>query len=242
MADGSKCPVTGGTRAHTNRDWWPNQLEPAGSPPALQPVQSDGRGVRLRQGIQEPRPRCRDQGPARPDDEFAGLVAGRLRSLRAGCSSAWPGTAPAPTASATAAAAPAPASSASRRSTAGRTTSISTRRAGCCGRSSRNTAARSRGPTCMILTGNVALESMGFKTFGFGGGRADVWEPDAGHLLGPRRQVAGRRALQRRPRSRESARRRADGPDLRQSGRAERQAGSRSPRRATSARPSPAWR
>jgi len=30
----------------------------------------------------------------------------------------------------------------------------------------------------MILTGNVALESMGFKTFGFGGGRVDVWEPD----------------------------------------------------------------
>ncbi len=30
----------------------------------------------------------------------------------------------------------------------------------------------------MILTGNCALESMGFKTFGFGGGRADVWEPE----------------------------------------------------------------
>ena len=30
----------------------------------------------------------------------------------------------------------------------------------------------------MILTGNVALETMGFKTFGFAGGRADVWEPD----------------------------------------------------------------
>ena len=30
----------------------------------------------------------------------------------------------------------------------------------------------------MILTGNVALESMGFQTFGFGGGRADVWSPD----------------------------------------------------------------
>lgn len=30
----------------------------------------------------------------------------------------------------------------------------------------------------MILTGNVALETMGFKTFGFGGGREDTWEPD----------------------------------------------------------------
>jgi catalase-peroxidase len=30
----------------------------------------------------------------------------------------------------------------------------------------------------MILTGNVALETMGFKTFGFGGGRQDVWEPE----------------------------------------------------------------
>ena len=30
----------------------------------------------------------------------------------------------------------------------------------------------------LILTGNVALESMGFKTYGFGGGRADTWEPE----------------------------------------------------------------
>ncbi|UTD29357.1 catalase/peroxidase HPI [Bradyrhizobium sp. WD16] len=37
----------------------------------------------------------------------------------------------------------------------------------------------------LILTGNVALESMGFKTFGFGGGRADVWEPEEDIYWGP---------------------------------------------------------
>jgi catalase-peroxidase len=37
----------------------------------------------------------------------------------------------------------------------------------------------------MILAGNVALESMGFKTFGFAGGRADVWEPDETVHWGP---------------------------------------------------------
>ncbi len=37
----------------------------------------------------------------------------------------------------------------------------------------------------MILAGNVALESMGLKTFGFGGGRADVWEPEEDVYWGP---------------------------------------------------------
>jgi len=37
----------------------------------------------------------------------------------------------------------------------------------------------------MILAGNVALESMGFKTFGFGGGRNDVWEPEEDIYWGP---------------------------------------------------------
>jgi catalase-peroxidase len=37
----------------------------------------------------------------------------------------------------------------------------------------------------MILTGNVALESMGFKTYGFAGGREDVWEPEQNVYWGP---------------------------------------------------------
>jgi catalase-peroxidase len=54
----------------------------------------------------------------------------------------------------------------------------------------------------MILTGNVALETMGFKTFGFAGGRVDVWEPDNDVYWGPEttwlgdERYAGDRELQ----------------------------------------------
>ena len=93
----------------------------------------------------------------------------------------------------------------------------------------------------MILAGNVALETMGFKTFGFGGGREDAWEPDqdvywgsettwlGGDVryaarLGRRRQARRRARLRRRrrrspthtPQPGEAAGRGADGPDLRQ--------------------------
>jgi len=43
----------------------------------------------------------------------------------------------------------------------------------------------------MILTGNVALESMGFETFGFGGGREDVWEPEGDVYWGPETEWLG---------------------------------------------------
>jgi catalase-peroxidase len=43
----------------------------------------------------------------------------------------------------------------------------------------------------LILTGNVALESMGFKTFGFGGGRQDTWEPDADVYWGSEKKWLG---------------------------------------------------
>jgi catalase-peroxidase len=43
----------------------------------------------------------------------------------------------------------------------------------------------------MVLTGNVSLESMGFKTFGFAGGRADVWEPQEDIYWGPETEWLG---------------------------------------------------
>jgi catalase-peroxidase len=43
----------------------------------------------------------------------------------------------------------------------------------------------------MILAGNVALESMGFKTFGFGGGREDIWEPEDEIFWGPETKWLG---------------------------------------------------
>jgi catalase-peroxidase len=43
----------------------------------------------------------------------------------------------------------------------------------------------------MILTGNVALESMGFKTYGFGGGREDIWEPEEDIYWGPEKTWLG---------------------------------------------------
>jgi catalase-peroxidase len=43
----------------------------------------------------------------------------------------------------------------------------------------------------MILTGNVALESMGFKTIGFGGGREDVWEPEEAIYWGSEKEWLG---------------------------------------------------
>ena len=75
----------------------------------------------------------------------------------------------------------------------------------------------------MVFAGNRALETMGFTTFGFAGGRADVWEPDEDVYWGPEatwlgdERYTGDRELEK------PARRRPDGPDLRQPGGPQRQ-------------------
>jgi catalase-peroxidase len=190
-ASAGECPMGHGKTKPSNKSWWPDALDVLGRCIAIRTLSDPmGQGFDYAAAFKSASiSHAVIQDLARADDRFAGLVAGRLRPLRRRCSSAWPGTAPAPIAPPTAAAARAAGSSASRRSIPGRTTPISTRRAACCGRSSRNTASLSWADL-MILAGNVALESMGFKTFGFAGGRADVWEPE-GALLGPGRRVAG---------------------------------------------------
>ena len=42
-----------------------------------------------------------------------------------------------------------------------------------------------------ILVGNVALDSMGFKTFGFGAGRTDIWEPEDDIYWGSEKEMLG---------------------------------------------------
>jgi catalase-peroxidase len=177
MDDKTKCPFTGGMRAHSNRDWWPDQL-------SLQPLHqhstlSDPMGeafdyakefknLDLNAVIKDLRALMTDSQPWWPADfgHYGGLFirlawhsAGtyRITDGRGGAGAgqqrfaplnSWPDNA------------------------------------------NLDKARRLLWPIkqkygrkiswadLFVLSGNVALESMGFKTFGFAGGRADVWEPE----------------------------------------------------------------
>src|SRR3981189_1653606 len=184
MADGSKCPVTGGTRAHTNRDWWPNQL-------SLQVLLQHS-------SLSDPMGEAFDYAK-----EFKSLdldaVIKDLHALMTDSQDWWPadyghyG----------------PLFIRMAWHSAG-TYRIGDGRGGAGAGQQRfaplnswpdnvnlDKARRLLWPIkqkygkkiswadLMILTGNVALESMGFKTFGFAGGPADVWEPEQDIYWGP---------------------------------------------------------
>ena len=146
MTSESKCPFTGGTRARTNVDWWPNQLNlrvlhqhSALSNPMGEAFDyaEEFKGLDLNAVIQDLRALMTDSQDWWPADfgHYGGLFI-RMAWHSAGTYRIGDGRGGAE-----------PASSVSRRSTAGRITRTSTRRAGCYGRSSRNTAGKSPGQT-----------------------------------------------------------------------------------------------
>ncbi|HLW24832.1 MAG TPA: catalase/peroxidase HPI [Steroidobacteraceae bacterium] len=184
MATESKCPFTSGSQAHTNRDWWPNQV-------SLQVLHQ-------RSGLSDPMGEAFDYAK-----EFQSLdlnaVIKDLHTLMTESQDWWPadfghyG----------------PLFIRMAWHSAG-TYRIGDGRGGAGAGQQRfaplnswpdnanlDKARRLLWPVkqkygrkiswadLMILAGNVALESMGFKTFGFGGGRADVWETEEDIYWGP---------------------------------------------------------
>src|SRR6266567_4138497 len=186
MASDSKCPFTGGSGAHTNRDWWPNQLNlqvlhqhsPLSNPMGEEfDYAKEFKSLDLNAVIKDLQALMTDSQDWWPADfgHYGGLFirmawhsAGtyRIGDGRGGAGAgqqrfaplnSWPDNV------------------------------------------NLDKARRLLWPVkkkygqsiswadLFILTGNVALETMGFKTFGFAGGRADVWEPDEDVYWGPER-------------------------------------------------------
>jgi catalase-peroxidase len=173
----SKCPFPGGTRAHKNRDWWPNQLDLGvlHQQSNLSDPMGEGfdyakefKSLDLNAVLKDLRALMTDSQGWWPADfgHYGGLMirmawhsAGtyRITDGRGGAGAgqqrfaplnSWPDNA--------------------NLDKARRLLWPIKQKYG----------RRISWADLMILAGNVALESMGFKTFGFAGGRADVWEPE----------------------------------------------------------------
>ncbi|MBV8122369.1 MAG: catalase/peroxidase HPI, partial [Alphaproteobacteria bacterium] len=184
MASESKCPFTGGTRAPTNRDWWPNQLDlhVLHQHSSLSSPMGEGfdyakefNSLNLHAVVDDLHALMTDSQDWWPADfgHYGGLfirmawhLAGsyRIGDGRGGAGAdqqrfaplnSWPDNA-----------------------------SLDKARR-LLWPIKRKYGRKISWPDLMILAGNVALESMGFKTFGFGGGREEAWEPDESIYWGP---------------------------------------------------------
>ena len=177
MDDKTKCPFSGGTRAHTNRDWWPSQLNLGvlhQNSPLADPMgkefnyAKEFKSLDLNAVIKDLHALMTDSQEWWPADfgHYGGLFirmawhsAGtyRIADGRGGAGAgqqrfaplnSWPDNA--------------------NLDKARRLLWPIKRKYG----------RKISWADLFVLVGNVALDSMGFKTFGFGGGRADVWEPE----------------------------------------------------------------
>ncbi|MGD0565070.1 MAG: catalase/peroxidase HPI [Roseiarcus sp.] len=184
MASESKCPVTGGTPAHANRDWWPNQLNlrvlhqhstlsnPMGE---AFDYAKEFKSLDLNAVIKDLHALMTDSQDWWPADfgHYGGLFirmawhsAGtyRIGDGRGGAGAGQQRFAP-------------------LNSWPDNVNLDKARRL--LWPIKQKYGRKISWADLMILTGNVALESMGFKTFGFGGGRVDVWEPEEDIYWGP---------------------------------------------------------
>src|SRR6516162_1460538 len=177
MTDESKCPFTGGTRAHTNRDWWPNQLDlgilhqhstlsnPMGE---AFDYAKEFKSLDLNAVVKDLHALMTDSQEWWPADfghygplfiRMAWHSAGtyRIGDGRGGAGAGQQRFAP-------------------LNSWPDNVNLDKARRL--LWPIKQKYGRKISWADLMVLAGNVALESMGFKTFGFGGGRADVWEPE----------------------------------------------------------------
>ena len=199
--------------------------EPRHPPPALAAVHSPGRGVRLRGGVQEARPRGAQEGSLHADDDVAGVVAGRLRALRAALH---------------------PHGVAQRRHLPHRRRPRRRLRGHPALRApqqlARQRQPRQGAPAALADQAEVRQQDLlgrphdlrrqlrhrvdGAQALRLRRRPRGRLRARGGHLLGRRGGVARRQALRRRPGTRKPACRGADGAHLREPGRAERQPGS----------------